>query len=73
MTTLASLQLTARFLKELNPSVEGAACVDDVKQLLVTNPDFFLSYTLIIASSVEPEVEAAIADLLWKGTSIISA
>lgn len=47
--------------------MDGTAFIEDVNQLLATNPDFFLSYTLIIASGAEPQVEAQIAELLWKG------
>lgn len=39
----------------------------NVAELLQTNPDFFLSFTLIIASGVKPQTELALAELLWKG------
>ncbi|KAK4684019.1 NEDD8-activating enzyme E1 regulatory subunit, partial [Tremellales sp. Uapishka_1] len=58
-----------RFLKELNPSVEGLARVDDPAELIRTNPDYFLSFTLIIVSNIEPALELELADLLWSASS----
>ncbi|WVQ82675.1 hypothetical protein IAT38_004807 [Cryptococcus sp. DSM 104549] len=57
---------SVKFLKELNPSVEGTAKSDDPAALIASDPEFFLSFTLIITSNVEPSLELQIADLLWQ-------
>ncbi|RXK39228.1 amyloid beta protein binding protein 1 [Tremella mesenterica] len=59
-----------RHLKELNPAVEGESNVNDPTILLETNPEFFLSFTLIITSNLPPSLELQIADLLWSGPDI---
>ncbi|ORY29355.1 hypothetical protein BCR39DRAFT_532469 [Naematelia encephala] len=62
-------QEAVRLLSELNPSVEGAARVDDISTLLQSEPFFFTSFTLVIATNVDPDVELALADLLWQASS----
>jgi hypothetical protein len=39
----------------------------DPAQLITFDPDIFLSYTLIIASNIDPALELQLADLLWSG------
>lgn len=34
----------------------------------MSDPTFFTSFTLIIASNVEPELEVQLADALWEGS-----
>ncbi|KAK1925463.1 putative ubiquitin-activating enzyme subunit [Papiliotrema laurentii] len=58
-----------KYLKELNPSVEGAARVDDPAKILATDPSYFSSFTLIICTNIDPSVELRIADLLWDMSS----
>jgi len=36
----------------------------------MSDPAFFTSFTLIIASNVEPNLEVRLADLLWEGELI---
>ncbi|WVR06064.1 hypothetical protein IAU60_003092 [Kwoniella sp. DSM 27419] len=62
---------TVRFLKELNPSVEGSARVQDLASILANEPDFVTSFSLIIASNVEPDLELQLADLLWQASSTV--
>ncbi|EIW72572.1 hypothetical protein TREMEDRAFT_58742 [Tremella mesenterica DSM 1558] len=57
-----------RHLRELNPAVEGESNVNDPTILLETNPEFFLSFTLIITSNLPPSLELQIADLLWSAS-----
>nr|XP_019015140.1 amyloid beta protein binding protein 1 [Kwoniella pini CBS 10737]OCF53921.1 amyloid beta protein binding protein 1 [Kwoniella pini CBS 10737] len=57
---------SVKYLKELNPAVEGFAKTEDPSSLLVTDRDFFTSFTLIIASNIQPSLELQLADLLWQ-------
>ncbi|WVQ61992.1 uncharacterized protein L199_000125 [Kwoniella botswanensis] len=56
---------SVKYLKELNPAVDGSAKVEEPSSLLVSEPDFITSFTLIIASNIEPSLELRLADLLW--------
>ncbi|OCF74002.1 amyloid beta protein binding protein 1 [Kwoniella mangroviensis CBS 8886] len=56
---------SVKYLKELNPAVDGSARVEELSSLLVSEPDFITSFTLIIASNIEPSLELQLADLLW--------
>lgn len=38
-------------------------------ELLDKDPNFFLSFTLIITSNIDPSVEDRIAQLLWQSES----
>jgi hypothetical protein len=35
--------------------------------LVSGDPDFFLSFTMIIASNLAPSIESQIGDILWGG------
>ncbi|KAL7419270.1 hypothetical protein Q5752_006107 [Cryptotrichosporon argae] len=59
------------YLKELNPAVSGEAHDQSVEQLLESEPDFFTSFTLIIASNLPPTIESRIADLLWQASEAV--
>ncbi|KAL1413018.1 hypothetical protein Q8F55_000767 [Vanrija albida] len=59
-----------RLLRELNPAVLGEARVADASQLLATDPNYFLSFNLIIASNITPQLELQLSDLLWKNSAI---
>ncbi|WRT64346.1 uncharacterized protein IL334_001278 [Kwoniella shivajii] len=59
---------SVKYLKELNPAVEGSSRVEDPASLVSTNADFFTAFTLIIASNIEPSLELQIADLLWEAS-----
>lgn len=41
--------------------------VQDPAIIIKTDPQFFLSFTLIILSNVEPSLENQIAEILWEG------
>ncbi|WWD09605.1 hypothetical protein V865_007733 [Kwoniella europaea PYCC6329] len=56
---------SVKYLKELNPAVDGSARVEELSSLLISEPDFITSFTLIIASNIEPTLELQLADLLW--------
>ncbi|ORX37378.1 hypothetical protein BD324DRAFT_625903 [Kockovaella imperatae] len=58
-----------KYLKELNPAVEGVANVQDPATLLKSEPDFFTSFTLALCCDVDPDLELSIADLLWQHSS----
>ncbi|WWD17675.1 hypothetical protein CI109_102116 [Kwoniella shandongensis] len=62
---------SVKYLKELNPSVEGTARVEDPLSLISSEPDYFLSFTLIIASNVEPSLLLQLADLLWDASATV--
>lgn len=36
--------------------------------IIKADPQFFLSFTLIILSNVEPSLENQISEILWEGT-----
>ena len=40
--------------------------LQDPSELLMSDPEFFTSFTLIIASNIEPSLELRLADLLWE-------
>ncbi|WVN89131.1 uncharacterized protein L203_104347 [Cryptococcus depauperatus CBS 7841] len=65
-------QESVKYLSELNPAVEGAARCDDPAELLITDPQFFLNFTLVILSNVDPDLELQIANLLWKTSEVAS-
>ncbi|OCF37667.1 amyloid beta protein binding protein 1 [Kwoniella heveanensis BCC8398] len=60
---------SVRYLKELNPSVEGSARVEDPASLITSNPDFFTSFTLVITANIKPALELQLSDLLWQASA----
>ncbi|EJT99632.1 hypothetical protein DACRYDRAFT_17288 [Dacryopinax primogenitus] len=56
-------------LAELNDSVKGKADTRDVNAVLENEPEFFLSFTLIIAVNLSPEIEDRLAQALRSGAS----
>ncbi|WWC86452.1 uncharacterized protein L201_001329 [Kwoniella dendrophila CBS 6074] len=62
---------SVKYLKELNPAVEGSAKIEEPASLLVSDPDFFTSFTLILATNVEPSLELQLADLLWEASASV--
>ncbi|OWT36091.1 amyloid beta protein binding protein 1 [Cryptococcus neoformans] len=64
-------QESAKYLKELNPAVKGEARMEDPAIIIKTDPQFFLSFTLIILSNVEPSLENQIAEILWEASSSV--
>ncbi len=45
----------------------GGRARQDPEELLRREPEWFLGFTTIIASNVEPALELALGDLLWEG------
>ncbi|KIR52891.1 amyloid beta protein binding protein 1 [Cryptococcus gattii Ru294] len=64
-------QESVKYLKELNPAVEGEARTEDPAIIIKTDPQFFLTFTLIILSNVEPSLENQISEILWEASSSI--
>ncbi|GHJ85507.1 hypothetical protein NliqN6_1909 [Naganishia liquefaciens] len=60
---------TTRLLKELNPSVEGCSRQANPSQLLKEEPEFFLSFTMILSVNSPPDFDLALSDLLWSASS----
>ncbi|RSH77611.1 uncharacterized protein EHS24_003171 [Apiotrichum porosum] len=60
-----------RLLRELNPAVDGKARIANATELLASEPNFFLSFTLIIASNVPPKLEEDLAELLWHTSATV--
>ncbi|CAO1635685.1 unnamed protein product [Parajaminaea phylloscopi] len=57
----------ARFLSELNPGVKSEAKEADPAELLSSHPEFFTSFSLIIAANQSPQVRRALGALAWQG------
>ncbi|WVQ97631.1 hypothetical protein IAU59_004745 [Kwoniella sp. CBS 9459] len=64
-------QQSVRYLKELNPSVDGSATVEDPASLITSDPDFFTSFTLIITTNIDPGLELRLSDLLWEASASV--
>ncbi|KAJ9110209.1 hypothetical protein QFC20_003061 [Naganishia adeliensis] len=60
---------TTRLLKELNPSVEGCSRQANPTQLMKDEPEFFLSFTMILSVNSPPEFDLALSDLLWSASN----
>ncbi|KZT52363.1 putative ubiquitin-activating enzyme subunit [Calocera cornea HHB12733] len=58
-----------KHLAELNDSVKGTADIRDVNTLLDSDPDFFTSFTLVIAVNLVPATEDRLAQALRSGAS----
>ncbi|KZO94570.1 hypothetical protein CALVIDRAFT_539020 [Calocera viscosa TUFC12733] len=58
-----------KHLAELNDSVKGTADTRDVNALLDSDPEFFTSFTLVIAINIEPATEGRLAQALRSGSS----
>lgn len=55
-----------RLLLELNPAVQGHAVQEPPDQILRENPDFFKSFSVIIATSLEDKTIQNLARHLWE-------
>lgn len=60
-------QEATKYLKELNPSVEGVARVEEPVELFNRQPEWFLGFSLIIASNLQPGFVLELSDFLWSG------
>lgn len=54
-----------RLLLELNPAVQGNAVQEPPDQILKENPDFFKSFTVVIATSLGEKTIQDLAQHLW--------
>lgn len=59
----------AKYLSELNPSVKSHARVGDAASLLAVEPQWFESFSLIIAVNQPPAVLLPLADIAWQARS----
>lgn len=55
-------------LGELNGNVVGEWKDEDPRALLEENPDWFLSFTIILGVNLDPQFELSLSDLLWKAS-----
>ncbi|KZT21923.1 hypothetical protein NEOLEDRAFT_1138679 [Neolentinus lepideus HHB14362 ss-1] len=58
-----------RLLGELNDSVEGRADHGNVEEILNSNPDYFLQFSLVIAHNLQPALLDKLAKFLWSDSS----
>lgn len=58
----AAMQL----LQELNPDVRGDYVDESVEYLLENNPDFFRTFSVVIASSIKETTIIALSEKLWE-------
>lgn len=54
-----------QLLKELNPDVSGDYVDDNIETILQNNPDFFLSFGVVVASDVKEKCLIALSEILW--------
>ncbi|KZV83526.1 hypothetical protein EXIGLDRAFT_842890 [Exidia glandulosa HHB12029] len=59
-----------RLLLELNDSVEGVADESDLEEILKKRPEYFATFSLVIAHNVEPQQLAQLSSLLWADASL---
>ncbi|XP_063385202.1 NEDD8-activating enzyme E1 regulatory subunit [Cydia fagiglandana] len=56
---------TLRLILELNPAVQGHAVQESTHQLLQANPDFFKSFTVVVATALEEKTIKELSQHLW--------
>lgn len=54
-----------QLLQEMNPDVSSDYLDESVETILENNPEFFTSFTVIIASALKEKTLIALAQLLW--------
>ncbi|XP_004928264.1 NEDD8-activating enzyme E1 regulatory subunit [Bombyx mori] len=54
-----------RLVLELNPAVQGHAVQEPPDQILDENPDFFKSFSLVIATTISEKVTQSLSQHLW--------
>ncbi|XP_022197494.2 NEDD8-activating enzyme E1 regulatory subunit [Nilaparvata lugens] len=59
-------KVATQLLLELNPDVKGDFVDESPKQILETNPDFFIGHTLVIATAVSERVLVPLSTRLWE-------
>lgn len=55
-----------QLLQELNPDVRGDYVDESVEYLLQNNPDFFRTFSVVIASSIKETTIIALSEKLWQ-------
>lgn len=55
-----------QLLQELNPDVRGDYVDESVEHLLQNNPDFFRTFSVVIASSIKETTIIALSEKLWE-------
>lgn len=55
-----------QLLQELNPDVSSDNLDESVETILENNPEFFSTFTVIIATSLKEKTLVALSKLLWK-------
>ncbi|KAH7100519.1 hypothetical protein BKA62DRAFT_658539 [Auriculariales sp. MPI-PUGE-AT-0066] len=63
-------QETVRLLLELNDSVDGVADESDLDDILTNRPEYFATFTLVVAHNLDPQLLAQIASLLWQNPAL---
>ena len=58
-------QVTCKWLVEMNDDVKGSAKVDSAGSLVESDPDFFRSFSLIIATQLTRPVLRKVAAIAW--------
>jgi amyloid beta precursor protein binding protein 1 len=54
-----------QLLQELNPDVSSDNLDESVETILENNPEFFSTFTVIIATSLKEKTLIALSELLW--------
>lgn len=63
---LSRAKAAMQLLQELNPDVRGDYVDESVEYLLQNNPDFFRSFSVVIASSIKETTIIALSEKLWE-------
>jgi amyloid beta precursor protein binding protein 1 len=59
--------VTGKSIRKVNRGALDSLTRQDVATLLSAGPEFFCSFTMIIASNLPPSIETQIGDALWQG------
>lgn len=54
-----------QLLQEMNSDVSSDCLDESVETILINNPEFFTSFTVIIASALKEKTLVSLAQLLW--------
>lgn len=63
---LSRAKCSMQLLKELNPDVSGDYVDDNIETILQDNPDFFLSFGVVVASDIKEKCLIALSEILWE-------
>ncbi|EJD48980.1 hypothetical protein AURDEDRAFT_112722 [Auricularia subglabra TFB-10046 SS5] len=59
-----------RLLLELNDSVEGVADESDLDEILTKRPEYFATFSIVIAHNIDPQQLAQLSSILWQNASL---